>query len=80
LVDDGATACHSRAVGRQGSLRARNTALASGSVHTTGGGKRHLWCFFSEVPVLPASAVLPVKEMHFGIHVEIQAIAFLTRP
>ena len=31
--------------------------------------------FFSAVPVLPARAVVPVKEMHYGAHVEIQAIA-----
>jgi 2-iminobutanoate/2-iminopropanoate deaminase len=36
--------------------------------------------FFSKVPVLPARAVVPVKEMHFGAHIEIQAIAFLPRP
>jgi 2-iminobutanoate/2-iminopropanoate deaminase len=36
--------------------------------------------FFSEVPVLPARAVVPVKEMHYGAHTEIQAIAFLNRP
>ncbi len=36
--------------------------------------------FFSEVPVLPARAVVSVKEMHFGAHIEIQAIAFLNRP
>ena len=36
--------------------------------------------FFSEAPVLPARAVVPVKEMHFGAHIEIQAIAFLNRP
>jgi len=36
--------------------------------------------FFSEVPVLPARAVVPVKEMHYGAHIEIQAIAFLNRP
>jgi 2-iminobutanoate/2-iminopropanoate deaminase len=35
--------------------------------------------FFSEVPVLPARAVVPVKEMHYGAHIEIQAIAFLKR-
>src|SRR5260221_2146095 len=34
--------------------------------------------FFSEVPVLPARAVVPVKEMHYGAHIEIQAIAFLS--
>lgn len=33
--------------------------------------------FFSEVPVLPARAVVPIKEMHYGAHIEIQAIAFL---
>ncbi len=36
--------------------------------------------FFREVPVLPARAVVPVKEMHYGAHIEIQAIAFLNRP
>lgn len=36
--------------------------------------------FFSEVPVLPARSVLPVKEMHHGARVEIQAIACLNRP
>jgi len=36
--------------------------------------------FFGEVPVLPARAVVPVKEMHYGAHIEIQAIAFLNRP
>src|SRR5260370_21029593 len=36
--------------------------------------------FFSEVPVLPARAVVPVKEMHYGAHIEIQAIAFVNRP
>jgi 2-iminobutanoate/2-iminopropanoate deaminase len=35
--------------------------------------------FFSEVPVLPARAVVSVKEMHSGAHIEIQAIAFLNR-
>ncbi len=35
--------------------------------------------FFSEVSVLPARAVVPVKEMHYGAHIEIQAIAFLNR-
>jgi 2-iminobutanoate/2-iminopropanoate deaminase len=35
--------------------------------------------FFSEVPVLPARAVVPVKEMHSGARIEIQAIAFLNR-
>jgi 2-iminobutanoate/2-iminopropanoate deaminase len=33
--------------------------------------------FFSEVRVLPARAVVPVKEMHYGARVEIQAIAVL---
>jgi 2-iminobutanoate/2-iminopropanoate deaminase len=36
--------------------------------------------FFSEVRVLPARAVVPVKEMHYGARIEIQAIAFLNRP
>ena len=31
--------------------------------------------FMSGVPVLPARAVVPVKEMHYGAHIEIQAIA-----
>jgi 2-iminobutanoate/2-iminopropanoate deaminase len=35
--------------------------------------------FFSEVRVLPARAVVPVKEMRFGVRIEIQAIAFLNR-
>ena len=35
--------------------------------------------FFSEVPVLPARAVVPVKELHYGAHIEIQAIAVLNR-
>jgi hypothetical protein len=26
--------------------------------------------FFSEVPVLPARAVVPVNEMHHGVHVD----------
>jgi 2-iminobutanoate/2-iminopropanoate deaminase len=34
--------------------------------------------FFSKVPVLPARAVVPVKEMHYGAHIEIQAVAFLS--
>jgi len=33
--------------------------------------------FFAKVPVLPARAVVPVKEMHYGAHIEIQAIAYL---
>lgn len=33
--------------------------------------------FFAQVPVLPARTVVPVKEMHSGAHIEIQAIAFL---
>lgn len=33
--------------------------------------------FFSGVPVLPARAVVPVKEMHYGARIEIQAIAIL---
>lgn len=36
--------------------------------------------FFSEVRVLPARAVVPVKQMHGGAHVEIQAIASLNWP
>ncbi len=31
--------------------------------------------FFLGVPVLPARAVVPVKQMHFDAHIEIQAIA-----
>jgi 2-iminobutanoate/2-iminopropanoate deaminase len=34
--------------------------------------------FLSGMPVLPARAVVPVKEMHYGADIEIQAIAFLT--
>jgi enamine deaminase RidA (YjgF/YER057c/UK114 family) len=34
--------------------------------------------FFSEVPALPARAVVPVREMHRGSHIEIQAVAFLS--
>jgi 2-iminobutanoate/2-iminopropanoate deaminase len=33
--------------------------------------------FMTGVPVLPARAVVPVKEMHYGAHIEIQAIASL---
>ena len=33
--------------------------------------------FFSKVRVLPARAVVPVKEMHYGAHIEVQAVAFL---
>ncbi len=33
--------------------------------------------FSSEVPALPVRAVVPVKEMHRGAHVEIQATAVL---
>jgi 2-iminobutanoate/2-iminopropanoate deaminase len=33
--------------------------------------------FFSGVPVLPARAIVPVKEMHFGAHIEIQAVAIV---
>jgi reactive intermediate/imine deaminase len=33
--------------------------------------------FFASVPVLPARAVVPVKELHHGAHIEIQAIAVL---
>jgi 2-iminobutanoate/2-iminopropanoate deaminase len=32
---------------------------------------------FFGVPVLPARAVIPVKEMHYGAHIEIQAMAIL---
>jgi 2-iminobutanoate/2-iminopropanoate deaminase len=35
--------------------------------------------FFAEIPVLPARAIVPVKEMHYGARIEIQAIAFLNR-
>lgn len=34
--------------------------------------------FFFGVPVLPARAVIPVKEMHEGAHIEIQAVAVLS--
>lgn len=34
--------------------------------------------FLADVPVLPARAVVPVKEMHYGARVEIQAIASLS--
>ena len=33
--------------------------------------------FMTGVPILPARAVVPVKEMHYGAHIEIQAIASL---
>lgn len=33
--------------------------------------------FFSEVPVLPARALVPMKEMHYGAHIEIQAVAYV---
>jgi 2-iminobutanoate/2-iminopropanoate deaminase len=33
--------------------------------------------FFSEVPVLPARAIVPVKELPYGARIEIQAIAFV---
>jgi 2-iminobutanoate/2-iminopropanoate deaminase len=33
--------------------------------------------FFFGVPVLPARTVIPVKEMHYGAHIEIQAIAVI---
>jgi len=33
--------------------------------------------FMTGVPVLPARAVVPVKEMHYGAHIEILAIASL---
>ena len=33
--------------------------------------------FLSEVPVPPARAVVPVKELHYGALVEIQATAYL---
>ena len=36
--------------------------------------------FFADVPVLPARAVVPIKELHYGAHIEIQAIAVLFRP
>ena len=35
--------------------------------------------FFAEVPVPPARSVVPVKEMHYGAHIEIQAVAYLNR-
>jgi 2-iminobutanoate/2-iminopropanoate deaminase len=31
--------------------------------------------FFAGVSVLPARAIVPVNEMHHGVHIEIQAIA-----
>jgi 2-iminobutanoate/2-iminopropanoate deaminase len=34
--------------------------------------------FMSGVPILPARAIVPVKEMHYGAQIEIQAIAALT--
>jgi 2-iminobutanoate/2-iminopropanoate deaminase len=34
--------------------------------------------FFSGVPVLPARVVVPVKEMHYGARIEIQAVAVLS--
>ncbi len=36
--------------------------------------------FFSGVPVLPARAVVPVREMHYGAHIEIQPIAVMDLP
>lgn len=33
--------------------------------------------FFFAVPVLPARAVIPVREMRYGAHVEIQSIAVM---
>jgi 2-iminobutanoate/2-iminopropanoate deaminase len=36
--------------------------------------------FFADVPVLPARVVVAVKELHYGAHIEIQAIAVLFRP
>jgi 2-iminobutanoate/2-iminopropanoate deaminase len=33
--------------------------------------------FFSGVPVLPARAVVPVKELHYDARIEIQAIALV---
>jgi 2-iminobutanoate/2-iminopropanoate deaminase len=36
--------------------------------------------FLKDVPVPPARAVVPVKELHFGALVEIQAIAHHRRP
>jgi 2-iminobutanoate/2-iminopropanoate deaminase len=36
--------------------------------------------FFADVPVLPARAVVPVKEMSRGARIEIQAVAFLSNP
>lgn len=35
--------------------------------------------FFAKVPVPPARAIVPVKEMHYDSHIEIQAIALLGR-
>jgi len=34
--------------------------------------------FFFGVPVLPARAVVPVQEMHYGARIEIQAVAVLS--
>ncbi len=34
--------------------------------------------FVSGLPVLPARAVIPVKEMHYGAQIEIQAIAAIS--
>jgi 2-iminobutanoate/2-iminopropanoate deaminase len=36
--------------------------------------------FFAGVLVLPARAVVPVKKMHFGAHIEIQAVAVVNAP
>jgi 2-iminobutanoate/2-iminopropanoate deaminase len=33
--------------------------------------------FFERAPVLPARAVVPVKDLHYGAHIEIQAIAMI---
>jgi 2-iminobutanoate/2-iminopropanoate deaminase len=35
--------------------------------------------FFSQVPVPPTRTMKPVKEMHYGARIGIQAIAFLSR-
>jgi 2-iminobutanoate/2-iminopropanoate deaminase len=33
--------------------------------------------FFSAAPVPPARAIVPVQQMHYGSHIEIQAVAML---
>ncbi len=36
--------------------------------------------FLRDVPIPPARAVVPVKELHYGASVEIQAVAYLETP